>query len=176
MAFLVIAYPDINQIDFDWIQSIRKDYDPKYFNVVNPHVTLVFSTNKLSLEDFTRLIQNKLSSINSFEIIFDSMKLVEDDSKEFFHVFLVPSKGYNEINKIHDVLYEDDLASELRLDIPFIPHLGIGTGKESEMTELIHNLENQKPVIEGHISKVSIVEYDGSKVKDLSEITLSNDK
>lgn len=130
MGFLAIAYPDISQRDFDWIQSVRKQYDPKYFDVVKPHVTLVFSTNELGLENFTEHITSKLLNISDFKVKFDSTKLVEDDSKDFYHVFLVPSAGYDEINKMHDSLYEDALRSELRLDIPFIPHLGIGTGSE----------------------------------------------
>lgn len=174
MAFLAIAYPDISQKDFDWIQDVRKKHDPKYFNVVKPHVTLIFSTNKLSLDAFIKHIKDKLTTVGSFDITFESTKLVEDDSRSFFHVFLIPSKGFNEIDKIHDLLYKGDLESELRLDIPFIPHLGVGTGDESQMTKLINELEHQNHFIEGRISKVSIVEYDGSEVKDLSEILLES--
>ena len=172
MSLLAVTYPEINKSDYQWIQDIRKKYDPKYFNVVEPHITLVFSTDKLSLEKFEEHIKNKLSGFNSFEITFDTLKLVEDDSKTFYHVFLVPTKGFDEINEIHDLLYEDGLASELRLDIPFIPHLGIGTGNKAEMTKLLDLLEKEKFSIDGIIEKVSIVEYDGKIVNDLSEIDL----
>lgn len=172
MTFLAIVYPDISQRDFDWIQNIRKEHDPHYFNVVKPHVTLIFGTNKLSLNAFTKHIKSKLATTSSFEITFDSVRLVEDDSRSFFHVFLVPSKGFDEINKMHDLLYRDDLESELRMDIPFVPHLGIGTGDKLQMTQLVNNLKNQNLSIEGRIHKVSIVEYDGSEVKDLSACAL----
>src|SRR5690606_29174424 len=124
MAYLVLTYPDIDKSDYDWIQEIRKNHDNRYFDVVEPHFTLVFSTNKLSLEDFTRHVKEKIEGSQAFEISLDSAKVVEDDSKEFFHEFLIPSKGFDEINKIHDELYTGPLESELRHDIPFIPHVG----------------------------------------------------
>lgn len=174
MGFLAIAYPDISQRDFEWIQSIRKQHDPKYFDIVKPHITLVFNTNKLGRENFTEHITSKLSNVSDFKVKLDSTRLVEDDSKDFFHVFLIPSTGYDEINMIHDSFYEGALRSELRQDILFIPHLGIGTGSESQMTKLNDDLKKQDLSIEGRINKVSIVEYDGIRVKDFSVITLGN--
>ena len=130
MAYLALAYPDIHQSDYDWIQGIRKDYDKRYFDVVEPHFTLVFSTDKLNLGDFVEHVKEKIGAFRAFDIRLDSAKVVEDDSKDFYHEFLIPSIGFDEISKIHDKLYTGSLASELRHDIPFIPHVGIGTSDE----------------------------------------------
>lgn len=172
MAYLVLAYPNISKSDYDFIQGIRKSSDPKYFNLVEPHVTLVFSTDKLKLEEFENHIKQKIQNTEPFNLVLDKTKVVEDDSKTFFHAFLIPSEGFNEINKLHDDLYEDSLESELRQDIPFIPHLGIGTGTEEEMEKLANKLEPSKII--GSIEKVSIVEYDGNKVIDLKELSLGS--
>jgi hypothetical protein len=171
MAYLALAYPDIDQSDYDWIQDIRKTHDKRYFNVVQPHFTLVFSTTKLSLEEFTQHIKEKAERFQAFDISLDSAKVVEDDSKEFFHEFLIPSKGFDEINRIHDELYTGSLESELRHDIPFIPHVGIGTSDEKQEAEEVVSMviQAQRTII-GTVSKITIVEFDGKKVVDLETI------
>lgn len=174
MAYLVLAYPDIDKSDYDWIQEIRKNHDNRYFEVVEPHFTLVFSTNKLSLEDLTQHVKEKIEGLQAFEISLDSAKVVEDDSKEFFHEFLIPSKGLNEINKIHDELYTGSLESELRHDIPFIPHLGIGTSDEQQEAEKVVSLVMQEQrTITGAVSKITVVEFDGKKIVDIETIPLA---
>lgn len=174
MAYLVLAYPNIEQSDYDWVQSIRQKHDKRYFNIVKPHVTLVFSTSKLSLSEFTQHIKEKVGAFQSFELNLDSVKVVEDDSKEFFHVFLIPSKGFNEINKIHDELYTDKLEGELRHDIPFIPHVGVGTSDSlQEANEVASDIEKARRPIIGNISQLTIVEFDGKKVVNLETISLS---
>lgn len=175
MAYLVLAYPDLDQSDYDWIQDLRKKHDKQYFDVVQPHFTLVFSTNKLNLEDFTQHAKEKVEELRAFEISLDSARVVEDDSKEFFHEFLIPSKGFEEINKIHDELYTGLLESELRHDIPFIPHVGIGSSNDQQEAEEVVGMiiQEQRPII-GTVSKITIVEFDGKKVADLQTITLNN--
>lgn len=175
MAYLALAYPDIDQSDYDWIQDIRKKHDKRYFDVVQPHFTLVFSTEKLSREDFTQHVKEKIERFQAFDISLDSARVVEDDSKEFFHEFLIPSKGFDEINKIHDELYTGLLESELRHDIPFIPHVGVGTSDDKQEAEEVVNMvmQEQRPII-GTVSKITIVEFDGKKVTDLQTITLNN--
>jgi len=172
MANLVIAYPDIDTGDFNWIQEIRKSHDPMYFNVVKPHVTLVFGTEKLDSQQLADFVKTKIQNFHPFSIRFDSTKVVEDDSGNFFHLFLVPSAGYNEIQQLHDILYTDALKGELRLDIPFIPHVGIGTStSEQEMINLSDSIKGK--VIEGRLNKLTVVEYESVSVQDIEAISLT---
>lgn len=172
MALLAIAYPKISRSDFNWIQSIRKKND-RQFNLVKPHITLVFGTEKLNSKEFTDHIQNKVHAFKSFQITLDSAKIVEDDSKNHCHAFLVPSIGFNEINELHDLLYEDELESELRHDIPFMPHLTIGSGSREEMTALVDRINESKISIKGSVNQVSIISFDGVKVTDINEQSLA---
>jgi 2'-5' RNA ligase len=170
MAYLVIAYPNLSEPDYDWLQSIRKKHDQQ-FDLVKPHVTLVFGTEKLSQNEFIEHVQNSLTAFSSFPIILDSTKVVGNDSKDLFHAFLVPSNGFNEVKQLHDVLYQGALESELRSDIPFIPHLTIGSGSKREMTALVEQI-GQNFSINGNLDRVSIIEFDGTAVKDTAEVSL----
>ncbi|MEI9913941.1 MAG: 2'-5' RNA ligase family protein [Candidatus Saccharibacteria bacterium] len=171
MAFLAIAYPVIESSDFEWIQDIRKLHD-RQFDLVNPHITLVFGTNKLNLSEFTKHIQSKVRTFKSFKVTMDSAKTIEGNSIDDCHAFLIPSVGFNEINELHDLLYQDELESELRRDMPFIPHLTIGSGSKEEMTVLVNKVNEQRISINGNVGEVNIISFDGSKVKDINMLSL----
>ena len=52
MSLLVVAYPEFLNKDFEWIQNIRSKYDVRYYNVVNPHFTLVFPAQGFKQTEF----------------------------------------------------------------------------------------------------------------------------
>lgn len=172
MALLAIAYPKISRPDFDWIQSIREKND-RQFKSVEPHITLVFGTDKLNSTEFIDHVQSKLRTFDSFQITFDSVKIIKDGSKKFCHAFLIPSLGFNETNELHDLLYQDELESELRQDIPFIPHLTVGSGSKEEMNVLVDKINESKFSIRGSVNQVSIISFDGVKVTVINEQSLA---
>lgn len=171
MAYLAIAYPDLHESDYSWIQTIRQQHD-RQFDLVKPHVTLVFGANKLSQNEFTNHVQNSLATCKSFPIILDSAKVVADSSKGLFHTFLIPSEGFEKVCELHDLLYQGPLESELRVDIPFIPHLTVGSGSEVEMTALAEQINRRNTSIKGNLDKVQIIEFDGTAVKYIAESSL----
>ena len=173
MSNLLIAYPNISNQDLERIQNIRKSHDPKYYDVVNPHITLVFGTQKLSLNHLLDHAKTVLSAFSTVSLCFDKALVVEDDSKTFFHTFLVPSKGYDDIIKIHDALYTGELLDELREDIPFIPHIGIGINEdEKTMDSLATSINDNQFLITGVLDEITLVQYDGTKVRDITSISL----
>jgi len=176
MSYVVIAYPKISASDYEWIQSIRKQYDPRQYTVVKPHVTIVFPTSKLNKESLIKHVRDKATILKAFGIKFDSSIVVEDDSKTYYHVFLIPSLGFDEITFLHDIAYTESLESELRRDIPFIPHLGIGNDDDKKVMEhLADKINKQGLTISGKIEQLTVVEYDGKKVRDLHNIDLVTD-
>lgn len=173
MSYVVLGYPKISQGDFDWIQSIQQKYDLMQFTVVKPHVTYVFPTHRLDEDALIKHVESKVIDTSAFKIKLDSTKVVENDSKNYFHAFLMPSVGFEEITKLHDVLYTDSLKSELRLDIPFIPHLGIGNNPSEEiMNELVNTINEDGVSIVGEIDTLTVSRYDGSKVIDIKQVPL----
>ena len=177
MRNLIISYPNISPSDYDRIQDIRKAHDPMYFDVVRPHVTIVFGTEKLDPKGLREHAERRLAGARKIALVLDRAMVVEDDSGTFFHTFLVPSEGsegYDGINTLHDNLYTDELTSELRDDIPFIPHVGIGTStSKAEMDALAAELNGQGVSIHGSLDDLSIVQYDGKKVVDVDKVELA---
>jgi 2'-5' RNA ligase len=173
MSLLVLAYPKIPDKDFKWIQNIRAVYDKRYYHVVNPHFTIVFPVSNILQPEFIEDIQ--ISASESQKIIFTSRctVIVKDSFSEFTDVFLVPDEGYSDIVKLHDKLYSGILKNELRLDIPFIPHIGIGGSiNPLESKSIADELNKTNFSFEGILDKLDIVSYNYSEVKTLKEIKL----
>lgn len=40
MSLLVLAYPQLEMKDYEWIQSFRAKHDERYFKVVEPNFTI----------------------------------------------------------------------------------------------------------------------------------------
>jgi len=90
-----------------------------------------------------------------------------------YYVFLVPDEGLSEIALLHDALYTKVLASKLRLDLPFIPHIGIATMKDvTRCKELADELNTAHLSFAGSIEEITVVEYDSKIVTDARHFVL----
>lgn len=97
----------------------------------------------------------------------------DDDSSDNYYIFLVPDEGFSSISKLHDALYSDFMRPSLRLDIPFVPHIGIATHKDKDyLYDLAQKWNKENLAIEGAIDHLTLCSYDGSTVKDLTTFNL----
>lgn len=86
---------------------------------------------------------------------------------------MVPDEGNSEIVKLHDKLYTGILNDELRLDIPFIPHIGFGGSvNPNESKSIADELNKSNFNVYGNIDKLAVVSYNYPKVETLEEIKL----
>lgn len=174
MSLLVLSYPEISEKDFEWIQKIRKEHDKLYYKVASPHFTIVFPVFNMEPDMFIKHIKNMSENIKTFSFIIRCAVIVKDSFNEYSHVFLVPDEGYSHIVKLHDRFYTGLLLPELRLDIPFIPHIGAGNSISPETCKSLADRLNQENfAITGTVKNLDIVEYKEDKVKTIEKITLS---
>lgn len=45
MALAVVNYPALEKKDLDWIQEVREGHDALFFEVIAPHIPIVFPTD-----------------------------------------------------------------------------------------------------------------------------------
>lgn len=75
-------------------------------------------------------------------------------------------KGYSRIVKLHDKLYSEKLKSNLRLDIDFVPHIGIGNSKDKFSCKKMVDQWNEKEFsISGKITHLTVVNYENDTIK-----------
>jgi len=173
MALAVVSYPKLSAKDFDWIQALRKSHDKLYLEVIEPHFTIVFPEASIDQAEFINHLKQKSIGVRSFSAIMRCSVLVKDEFSEYTHVFLVPDEGYSNIVKLHDHLYTGPLTESLRLDIPYIPHLGIANSLDSNICKaLVDHLNAENFEIKGIIESMDVIWYENNQVKNLEQIQL----
>ena len=173
MAYLVLAYPDLSKNDFNLIQAYRKDKDELFFNMVEPHFTVVFPVSDMLRDNFINEVKEKSRNLAKIEFVIRCATISKDAFKDYFHVFLVPDEGYSQIVKMHDQLYSGILKKDLRLDLDFVPHIGIGNSKDKFVCKRMVDAWNEKDfAIGGTISRLTLATYENDSVTILEEIAL----
>lgn len=177
MALLVIAVPEFSGDGYDLIQSFRAENDGLFYNVVEPHFTLVFPVFDVSVESFQQEVVEKIRGFSPFDFKIRCATLNKDAFNDYHHTFLVPDEGFSNLIKLHDSLYSGLLAGNLRLDIDFIPHVGVGNNESTKKCQdMVRFWNNQDFCISGSISKLQVVEFDfdTNQLSKLEEICLEH--
>jgi 2'-5' RNA ligase len=173
MSLLVLAYPKISKKDFKWVQNIRSKHDARYYNIVNPHFTLVFPAEGYKQNEFINDLVGNSLEFKRIKFISRRAVLVKDSISEFTDLFLVPDEGYSDIVKLHDNLYSGILKNSLRFDIPYIPHIGVGGSTNPvEGKSIADELNRSNFTINGILDKLAVINYHYPHVKTLMEIKL----
>ena len=173
MAYLVLAYPEIGKSDYQLIQNYRKEHDELFYSVVKPHFTVVFPVLDQTEKDFVAEIRKMVQGIKGFEFVLRCATINKDAFNNYYHAFLVPDEGYSRVVKLHDRLYSGLLKNNLRLDIDYIPHIGIGNSKDKfECKKMVDEWNEKDFAIKGTISELTIVNYNDNKVEKLESIGL----
>lgn len=175
MALAVVNYPTLSDDDFQWIQSIRKEHDNLFFDVVEAHFTLVFPTAKVDVKTLAKHIKTISNQFVPFEFIARCVTVGDPDFWDHAHVFLIPDEGFSKIVKLHDAFYRGPLESELRLDLPFVPHIGLASHPSPEYCkDLVDELNAQNFTVRGKVDTLDIIEFDGESTRTIDRINLSH--
>jgi hypothetical protein len=173
MSYLVIAYPVLKKTDFDKIQSYREINDKLFFNVVEPHFTIVFPVFDKTETQFIEEIKLKTIGIEKITFNLKCSTINKDAFSDNYHSFLVPDEGFSKIIKLHDKLYSDKLKENLRLDIDFIPHIGIGNSTDKHLCKTMVDEWNKTEFsIIGTIKELTIAKYENKTVTKIEKIEL----
>ena len=174
-SLLVVNYPTLVAEDLEKIQSVRRQHDLLYRDVVAPHFTLVFPVFDFDEATFIQHVQRVTQAIAAFDFVIRCATLGDDAFSNYTHVFLVPDEGYSRIIKLHDRLYTGMLASELRLDIPFIPHIGIANNLDPQVCKtVVDNLNATHFEMRGKVQQLDVIEYEDNQVSTIAQINLAS--
>ena len=104
------------------IASFRRTYDP-LVDAIDLHITLVFPipTPEIESDSFREHVRAVVSRTPSFEIRLNALEKAWDH-----WLFLVATKGRDQVIELHDELYTGILRPFLWTEQPFSPHVGLG--------------------------------------------------
>ena len=87
------------------------------------------------------------------------------------HVFLLPSEGEVEVRRLHSQLYSGVLASKLRRDLPYQPHVTVGAFAQHADAE--RTAATLTPCdIPGQLVSIELAMFDGGTVAPLHDFPL----
>ena len=176
VSLLVVCYPLLSSPDYERIQAYRKEKDALYYSVVQPHFTLVFPMSIDSEEAFINEVKKRAAGIKAFKFNLRCATVNKDSFNNYYHTFLVPDEGYSNFVKLHDALYEQNFRPHLRLDIDFVPHIGIGNSTDAMQCKAMAdewNLSNF--CISGSAQSLQVLRYENSRVETLYSFDLLSD-
>lgn len=176
MMKLCVAYPKLTSPDASLIRDFRRQHDKNYVDVIDAHWTMIFPGSSEGVDE--QRLRDHIFSVatESFPIRFSCRYALvyDDDSNDDYYIFLVPDEGFSEISRLHDRLYSDFMRPSLRLDIPYVPHIGIATGKDpNHLYDLAREWNAAGHEIHGMIDALTLCSYDGRTVQDLETFPLS---
>jgi len=142
--------------------------------VAEPHFAFVFPIEGMDTNTFIQEIHAKANRFTPFDIEIRCATMNKDIFLDYYHLLLVPDKGYSNVVKLHDILYSGILSEHLRLDVDFIPHMGIANARDPVRVKAWADHWNQKDFcISGKIDALTVVDYNNLVINDLEEVKLS---
>jgi hypothetical protein len=173
MSLVVLAYPKFSKSDYEWVQNHRKKYDKLYYEVVEPHYTIVFPIYSVAEDIFIEEVLSKCKNEKTINFIIRSAVINKDLFIDTYHEFLVPDEGHSLIIKLHDKIYSEKLFPELRMDIDFIPHIGIGNSNDPLKCKYnVDRINRSNIELHGIIDNLNIARYKKNKIETIKKINL----
>ena len=70
MAYAAISYPEISNLDYKKIQEYRRENDNWPFNLIKPHITLVFPVTEMEERNFVTEIEDLSFNMHKIDFVF----------------------------------------------------------------------------------------------------------
>ncbi len=168
----VVSYPKLKEKDMQWINTYRQENDV-YHDFVETHFTLVFPLENFKASELINEIEMQSTGIKSIPFTIQCAIRNNDLTSEYWHVLLVPDNGFSEIYRFHDKLYSGALSEFERLDLDFIPHMGIANSKDPKKSkQMVGEINSMNICIEGVLDKLDIIENKMNVIQTVHQVNL----
>lgn len=172
MALLIVAPLETSPIERGRIEAIRRRHDPHH-GVIGAHVTLVFPFETPDARTAAAHLAGIAARQGAIALRLSAYLAVRDFGDRQSQVFLVPDQGRAEVEDLHDAHYTGPLASRLRTDIPFIPHVTVAAREHhDEAEDLVRELGQVG--IAARLSRLELIDFDGGKATVLERFELQS--
>jgi len=122
-----VAYPDCAAQDLHGVDRWRAAHDPAGHALVRPHFTLVFACDAVDPATYLAHVASVATRTAPVAFHCRYAMLGADAISPRAHAYLVPDEGYAALSLLHDALYSGPLQDQMRLDLPYTPHITVGT-------------------------------------------------
>lgn len=175
MPFAVVSYPKFIPNEGELIPVMESIYPKFIYPKLAPHFTVVFPQVSVPQQQLLPHVQAVAANHAPIPFVIRRVEAVADKLSQNHYLFLVPDEGFEEVVQLHDDLYGGLLAHELRLDIPFVPHITLGYTPDAAYCEAAANAINAQPFeLRGVIEVLDIVEIQSESAQTVTQIRLGS--
>ena len=168
----VVHYPGFKEAGYLWIDAYRKQHD-HYYHLIDEHFSLVFPVYDMEEAEFIEEVKTCAEGFAKFDYRIKCAIRSNDLTNEYWHVLLVPDEGFSEVVKLHSALYSGRLRKYERLDLDFIPHVGLANSTDPEACKRMLDEVNAMDFdIRGTIDRLDIIQCKDNKISTLAEVDL----
>jgi hypothetical protein len=170
-AIEVVAKPEFGKAELEWLLNLRQT---RAHSSGPPAFTLVFPGADSTMKEVVQHVEATCAFTSRIRFCLRSAIIVPDFNMSWFHVFLVPDEGFGAIIRLHDRLHVGPLASCLRPEVPYIPHLTVASAKELDVARRTKASLNARDLaITGRIDKLEVHENRADGPRCIARIELA---
>ena len=134
---------------------------------------MVFSCSDLNEQDYQSHVKDISRDAAPIAFHCRYAMLGADDEAPLAYVFLVPDEGFSALSLLHDRLYTELLASKLRLDLEFNPHITIATLEDRALAKsLCDRLNGDGLSIAGSVDSLTVAALEANRIEDIATFAL----
>lgn len=168
----VVSYPGFEEMGYSWVEEYRKQHDD-FYTLLAAHFSFVFPVFDMEERDFIEEIKTRAEGCNKFDYRIKCAIRNNDRTSDYWHVLLVPDEGFSEVVKLHSALYSGRLRKYERIDLDFIPHIGIANSTDpEECRRMVDGVNAMDFDIRGTINRLDIIQQEGKKISTIEEVEL----
>jgi 2'-5' RNA ligase len=168
-----LAYPTLAGADAAVVEEIRRTHDPQ-FSVVATHFTMVFGCDAVAEPEYLDHVQGVSRRVGPVQFVCRYVMLGSGNDAGQAYVGLVPDEGWSDLSLLHDTLYRGALAQQLRLDIPFVPHMTVGAFRDRALAKrLCDDLNGRRFEIRGTVGALTVATMAQCKIIDRATFALA---
>jgi 2'-5' RNA ligase len=174
MSLAVISYPKFIPNEGEMIPVMESIYPKFIYPKLAPHFTFVFPQASVPQKQLIHHVKAIAANHTPIPFVIRRVEAVADKLSQNHYLFLVPNEGYDGVVQLHDYLYGGLLTDELRLDIPFVPHITLGHTDDRAYCNAAANAINEQPFeLQGRIEVLDVVEVQGEAARTVTQIKLA---
>ena len=169
----VVSYPDFDEMGYPWVEEYRRQHDD-FYTLLAAHYSFVFPVFDMEETDFINVVKTRAKGIEKFDYQIKCAIRNNDRTSDYWHVLLVPDEGFSKVVRLHDALYAGKFRKYERLDIDFIPHVGIANSTDPEACKrMVDEVNAMDFVIRGTIDRLDVIQYQNNKISTIEVIYLA---
>ena len=160
----IVAFPKVSAETADLISGFRANHDPNFRHIA-AHFTLVFAVGHMSETDLGYHVRDRIAGLAEIRFVCRYSMVGADHASPLYYAFLVPDEGFSEISKLRDALHVGPLLTSLRPNIPYVPHITLGSFDRAEYARAhCDELNAGNLHAEGRIDSVTVMRKSGREI------------